>query len=182
MPFHARCQRPRKKNRPASAPFRRPLPLPLEFQRLAGFAPEPWKPEDCAHHAYAGLPVTRNARTELSSRAISTPSRRKKSSRSFSVRSAGFELETFPACSIFPVFTPHICLAIYRAATSSLTIAAPRHYSPFSLCRRKNCSSKWPQNNWSSSASSTATGVRSLATIRIATVRTSFPPCATSCI
>jgi penicillin G amidase len=37
--------------------------LPLEF-RLAGFAPEPWKPEDCLTRM-AGFPMTRNAISEL---------------------------------------------------------------------------------------------------------------------
>jgi penicillin amidase len=37
--------------------------LPLEF-RLAGFAPETWKPEDCLTRM-AGFPMTRNAVTEL---------------------------------------------------------------------------------------------------------------------
>src|ERR1700724_1173228 len=37
--------------------------LPLEFQ-LAGFAPEPWKPEDCLSRM-AGFSMTRNAVTEL---------------------------------------------------------------------------------------------------------------------
>src|SRR6266851_1713031 len=37
--------------------------LPLEFQ-LAGFAPEPWKPEDCLSRM-AGFPMTRNAVAEL---------------------------------------------------------------------------------------------------------------------
>ena len=37
--------------------------LPLEFQ-LAGFKPEPWKPEDCLTRM-AGFPMTRNSVTEL---------------------------------------------------------------------------------------------------------------------
>ncbi|HSB74001.1 MAG TPA: penicillin acylase family protein, partial [Terriglobales bacterium] len=37
--------------------------LPLEFQ-MAGFKPEPWKPEDCLTRM-AGFPMTRNSVTEL---------------------------------------------------------------------------------------------------------------------
>jgi len=125
--------------------------LPLEFQ-LAGFAPEPWKPEDCLMRM-AGFPVTRNAVTELLHAQLVTLLGAKKASALL-----GFdppvELETFPQLNLSGL-TPQL-LRNLQGSDSSLTMPAPGT-TAFAL-PEEDGSSKWASNNWVLSGKLTATG------------------------
>jgi penicillin G amidase len=125
--------------------------LPLEFQ-LAGFAPEPWKPEDCLMRM-AGFPVTRNAIAELLHAELVSLLGAKKTSALL-----GFdppvELETFPQLNLSGL-SPQL-LRDLQGSDSSLTMPAPGT-TAFAL-PDEDGSSKWASNNWVVSGKLTATG------------------------
>src|SRR6202790_1084867 len=125
--------------------------LPLEFQ-LAGFAPEPWKPEDCLMRM-AGFPVTRNAITELLHAQLVTLLGAKKASALLGF-DPPIELETFPQLNLSGL-TPQL-LHNLQGSDSSLTMPAPG--TAALALPEEDGSSKWASNNWVVSGKLTSTG------------------------
>jgi penicillin amidase len=125
--------------------------LPIEFQ-LAGFAPEPWKPEDCLMRM-AGFPVTRNAVSELLHAQLVTLLGAKKAT-SLLGFDPPIELETFPQLNLSGL-TPQL-LHNLQGSDSSLTMPAPGT-TAFAL-PDEDGSSKWASNNWVVSGKLTSTG------------------------
>jgi penicillin amidase len=125
--------------------------LPLEFQ-LAGFAPEPWKPEDCLMRM-AGFPVTRNAITELLHAQLVTLLGAKKASALLGF-DPPIELETFPQLNLSGL-TPQL-LRNLQGSDSSLTMPPPGTTAV--ALAEEDGSSKWASNNWVVSGKLTSTG------------------------
>jgi penicillin G amidase len=125
--------------------------LPLEFQ-LAGFAPEPWKPEDCLMRM-AGFPMTRNAVTELLHAKLVTLLGVKKASSLLDL-DPPIELDTFPGMDLSGL-SPEL-LRNLQGSDSSMTF--PRDLAHAFNLPDEEGSSKWASNNWVVSGRLTATG------------------------
>jgi len=125
--------------------------LPLEFQ-LAGFAPEPWKPEDCLSRM-AGFPMTRNAVTELLHAKLVTLLGTKKASALLSL-DPPVQLDNFPGVDLSGL-APEL-LHNLQGSDSSMTMP-PDLASAFDLPEEQG-SSKWASNNWVISGKLTASG------------------------
>jgi penicillin G amidase len=125
--------------------------LPLEFQ-LAGFAPEPWKPEDCLMRM-AGFPVTRNAVSELLHAKLVTLLGTKKASSLLNF-DPPIELDSFPGVDLSEL-APEM-LRNLQGSDSSITFPpdVSRTFAP----PDEQGSSKWASNNWVVSGKLTATG------------------------
>jgi penicillin amidase len=125
--------------------------LPLEFQ-LAGFVPEPWKPEDCLMRM-AGFPVTRNAITELLHAKLVSLLGAKKASSLLDL-DPPIELDTFPGMDLSGL-SPDL-LRNLQGSDSSMALP-PDLKRAFTLPDEQG-SSKWASNNWVVSGKLTATG------------------------
>ena len=125
--------------------------LPLEFQ-LAGFAPEPWKPEDCLSRM-AGFSMTRNAVTELWHAKLVTLLGVKKASALLNLDPPVL-LDTFPGLDL-SALSPEL-LRNMQGSDSSMTLP-PDQASAFAL-PEEDGSSKWASNNWVVSGKLTASG------------------------
>jgi penicillin G amidase len=125
--------------------------LPLEFQ-LAGFAPEPWKPEDCLSRM-AGFSMTRNAVTELLHAKLVTLLGSKKASSLVNLDPPVL-LDSFPGMNLSGL-SPEL-LRNLQGSDSSMTLP-PDLTSAFELPDEQG-SSKWASNNWVVSGKLTASG------------------------
>jgi penicillin amidase len=125
--------------------------LPLEFQ-LAGFAPEPWKPQDCLSRM-AGFPMTRNAVTELLHAKLVTLLGAKKASALLDL-DPPVQLDNFPGVDLSEL-APEM-LRNLQGSDSSLTMP-PDLAAAFDLPEEQG-SSKWASNNWVVSGKLTASG------------------------
>lgn len=125
--------------------------LPLEFQ-LAGFVPEPWKPEDCLSRM-AGFPMTRNAVTELLHAKLVTLLGTKKAS-ALSNLDPPITLDSFPGEDLSGL-APEL-LRNLQGSDSSMTMP-PDFATAFDLPEEQG-SSKWASNNWVVSGKLTASG------------------------
>lgn len=125
--------------------------LPLEFQ-LAGFAPEPWKPEDCLMRM-AGFPMTRNAVTELLHAKLVTLLGVKKASSLLDL-DPPIELDSFPGMDLSGL-GPEL-LSNMQGSDSSMTL--PPDLTRAFMLPDEQGSSKWASNNWAVSGKLTATG------------------------
>jgi penicillin amidase len=125
--------------------------LPLEFQ-LAGFAPEPWKPEDCLSRM-AGFPMTRNAVTELLHAKLVTLLGAKKASALLDL-DPPVQLDNFPGVDLSGL-APEL-LRNLQGSDSSLTMPIDLT-AAFDLPEEQG-SSKWASNNWVISGKRTASG------------------------
>ena len=123
--------------------------LPLEF-RLAGFEPEPWKPEDCLTRM-AGFPMTRNAVEELFHAKLVTLLGREK---------ASALLDLDPPVLLDPA--PGTDLAgLDPALLRNLQGSDSDMFFPADLAKsvglsEEDGSSKWDSNNWVVSGKLTA--------------------------
>jgi penicillin amidase len=125
--------------------------LPLEFQ-LAGFSPEPWKPDDCLMRM-AGFPMTRNALTELLHAKLVTLLGVKKASALLNLDPPVI-LDSFPGEDLSNLSSE--LLSNVQGSDSSMT-APPDVAQAFAL-PDEDGSSKWASNNWVVSGKLTATG------------------------
>jgi penicillin G amidase len=125
--------------------------LPLEFQ-LAGFAPEPWKPEDCLSRM-AGFPMTRNAVTELLHAKLVTLLGTKKASTLLNL-DPPITLDSFPGEDL-TLLTPEL-LRDLQGSDSSMTM--PPNLATAIALPEEEGSSKWASNNWVVSGKVTASG------------------------
>jgi len=125
--------------------------LPLEFQ-LAGFAPEPWKPQDCLSRM-AGFPMTRNAVTELLHAKLVTLLGAKKASALLDL-DPPVQLDNFPGVDLSEL-APEM-LRNLQGSDSSLTMP-PDLAAAFDLPEEQG-SAKWASNNWVVSGKLTASG------------------------
>jgi penicillin G amidase len=125
--------------------------LPLEFQ-LAGFAPEPWKPEDCLMRM-AGFPMTRNAVTELLHAKLVTMLGTKTASSLLNL-DPPIELDTFPGQDLSGL-GPEL-LRNLQGSDSSMTM--PADVTRAFVLPDEEGSSKWASNNWVVSGKLTASG------------------------
>lgn len=125
--------------------------LPLEFQ-LAGFAPEPWKAEDCLSRM-AGFPMTRNAVTELLHAKLVTLLGTKKAS-ALSYLDPPITLDSFPGEDLSGL-APEL-LRNMQGSDSSMTMS-PDIATALALPEEQG-SSKWASNNWVVSGKLTASG------------------------
>jgi penicillin amidase len=125
--------------------------LPLEFQ-LAGFAPEPWKPEDCLSRM-AGFPMTRNAVDELLHAKLFTLLGAKKASALLDL-DPPVQLDIFPGVDLSEL-APEL-LRNLQGSDSSMTMP-PDLAAAFDLPEEQG-SSKWASNNWVVSGKLTASG------------------------
>ena len=125
--------------------------LPLEFQ-LAGFAPEPWKPEDCLSRM-AGFSMTHNAVTELLHAKLVTLLGVNKASALLNLDPPVL-LDTFPGMDL-SALSPEL-LRNMQGSDSSMTLP-PDQATAFAL-PEEDGSSKWASNNWVVSGKLTASG------------------------
>jgi penicillin G amidase len=125
--------------------------LPLEFQ-LAGFAPEPWKPEDCLSRM-AGFPMTRNAVAELLHAKLFTLLGAKKASALLNLDPPVL-LDSFPGVDLSEL-SPEL-LRNLQGSDSSMTMP-PDLTTAFELPEEQG-SGKWASNNWAISGKLTASG------------------------
>jgi penicillin amidase len=125
--------------------------LPLEFQ-LAGFAPEPWKPEDCLSRM-AGFPMTRNAVAELLHAKLFTLLGAKKASALLNLDPPVL-LDSFPGMDLSEL-SPEL-LRNLQGSDSSMTMP-PDLTTAFELPEEQG-SGKWASNNWAISGKLTASG------------------------
>ncbi len=125
--------------------------LPLEFQ-LAGFAPEPWKPEDCLNRM-AGFPMTRNAVTELLHAKLVTLLGTKKASALLNL-DPPITLDSFPGEDLTGL-SPEL-LRNLQGSDSSMTMP-PNLVTAFALPEEQG-SNKWASNNWVVSGKLTVSG------------------------
>jgi len=125
--------------------------LPLEFQ-LAGFAPEPWKPEDCLSRM-AGFPMTGNAVTELLHAKLVTLLGAKKASTLLNLDPPVL-LDSFPGVDLSDL-SPEI-LRNLQGSDSSMTMP-PDLATAFALPDEPG-SGKRASNNWVVSGKLTASG------------------------
>ena len=128
--------------------------LPLEFA-LAGFAPEPWRPEDCLTRM-AAFPMTRNAVTELAHAQLVSALGAEKAT---SLQHLDPPVWLDPAPGIdFSGLSPEL-LRNLQGSDSALTFppSSGSDASNFQLPEEPG-SSKWASNNWVVSGKLTATG------------------------
>jgi penicillin amidase len=125
--------------------------LPLEFQ-LAGFAPEPWKPEDCLSRM-AGFPMTRNAVAELLHAKLFTLLGAKKASALLNL-DPPILLDSLPGMDLSEL-SPEL-LRNLQGSDSSMTMP-PDLATAFELPEEPG-SGKWASNNWAISGKLTASG------------------------
>lgn len=125
--------------------------LPLEFQ-LAGFAPEPWRPEDCLNRM-AGFPMTRNAVTELLHAKLATLLGTKKASALLNL-DPPITLDSFPGEDLAGL-APEL-LRNLQGSDSSMMMPVDLT-TAFALPEEQG-SSKWASNNWVVSGKLTASG------------------------
>lgn len=125
--------------------------LPLEF-KLAGFAPEPWKPEDCLSRM-AGFPMTRNSITELLHAKLVTL---------LGVKKASALMGLDPPVLFDPApgedlsgLSPEL-LRNLQGSDSTMTLE-PDLLHAFELPQEPG-SGKWASNDWVVSGKLTATG------------------------
>lgn len=125
--------------------------LPLEF-KLAGFAPEPWKPEDVLSRM-AGFPMTRNSVDELLHAKLVTL---------LGVKKASALMDLDPPVLLDPApgedlsgLAPEL-LRNLQGSDSTMTLE-PDVPSAFDLPHEAG-SSKWASNNWVVSGKLTASG------------------------
>lgn len=125
--------------------------LPLEF-KLAGFAPEPWKPEDVLSRM-AGFPMTRNSVDELLHAKLVTL---------LGVKKASALMDLDPPVLLDPApgedlsgLAPEL-LRNLQGSDSTMTLE-PDVPSAFDLPYEPG-SSKWASNNWVVSGKLTASG------------------------
>ncbi|MGH9354577.1 MAG: penicillin acylase family protein, partial [Terriglobia bacterium] len=125
--------------------------LPLAF-RLAGFAPEPWKPEDVLTRM-AGFPMTNNSLAELLHAELVNLVGAKKATTVF-----GFDphvtLDPAPGAD-FSGLSPQL-LRNLKGSDSAMPFP-PRLPRPLSILDEPG-SGKWASNNWVVSGKLTATG------------------------
>jgi penicillin amidase len=127
------------------------LGLPLEFQ-LAGFAPEPWKPEDCLSRM-AGFPMTRNAVEELLHAKLVTLLGVKKASALLNL-DPPILLDTLPGVDLSEL-SPEL-LRNLQGSDSSMTM--PLDLATAFELPEEQGSGKWASNNWAISGKLTASG------------------------
>jgi penicillin amidase len=125
--------------------------LPLEF-KLAGFAPEPWKPRDCLSRM-AGFSMTRNAVSELLHAKLVALLGAKKASALLDLDPPVL-LDDFPGQDLSSL-TPEL-LRNLQGSDSSMTMP-PDQTAAFELPDEEG-SGKWASNNWVVSGKLTASG------------------------
>lgn len=125
--------------------------LPLEF-RLAGFAPEPWKPEDVLTRM-AGFPMTNNSRRELLNAELVKLIGTRKASALLGL-DPPVNLDPAPGVD-FSGLSPRL-LRNLRGSDSSMPFP-PRLAGSLSFLNEPD-SDPWASNNWVVSGRLTATG------------------------
>jgi penicillin G amidase len=125
--------------------------LPLEF-KLAGFAPEPWKPEDCLTRM-AGFPMTRNAVTELLHAKLVTLLGVKQASALLNL-DPPILLDSFPGEDLSGL-SPEL---LRNVQGSDSTMTLPPDLAGALALPEEPGGSKWASNNWVVSGRLTASG------------------------